>query len=171
MKRAWVSKQPSTASGPGAAPDPARPAIPALDGPIFWVRSVRPVALRRGWSCPSAGLVLPFGTAMNAHMAQIARTVAPGAYALLILDGAGWHGSAALTVPNTLSVLTLPPSSADLNLVENVWACLRATRRAITVFDTDDDMRDACRTAWNFLANDPNTIAAITQRSWAKVYR
>ncbi|MBC7735806.1 MAG: transposase [Candidatus Saccharibacteria bacterium] len=91
---------------------------------------------------------------MNAHLAQIARTVAPGAHALLTLDGAGWHGSAALTVPDTLALLTLPPCSPDLTPVENVWPYLRATRLAITVFDTYDDIRDARCTAWNFFANN-----------------
>ena len=70
---------------------------------------------------------------MNAHLAKIARTVAPGAHALLILDGAGWHGSAGLVVPDKLSLLTLPPYSPELNPVENVWAYLRANKLAITV--------------------------------------
>ena len=41
-----------------------------------------------------AALVLPFADteAMNLHLAEIARTVAPGAHAVLVLDGAGWHG-------------------------------------------------------------------------------
>ena len=28
---------------------------------------------------------------MNVHLAEISRTVAPGAHAVLVLDGAGWH--------------------------------------------------------------------------------
>ena len=97
-----------------------------------------------GAVCPSrgiaAGLVLPFvnTAAMNA------RTVAPGAHALLNLDGAGWHGSSALVVPDTLSPLTLPPYSPALNPVENVWAYLRANKLAITVFNTYEEIVDAC---------------------------
>lgn len=106
---------------------------------------------------------------MNAHLAEIARTVAVGAHALLILDGAGWHGSAALAVPDNITLLTLPPYSPELNPVENVWAYLRANKLAITVFETYDDIVDASCTAWNFFANDPNAIASITQRSWAQV--
>jgi len=37
------------------------------------------------------------------------------------------------------------------------------------VFDTYDDIVDACCTAWNYFANDPKTIASITSRSWAQV--
>ena len=50
-----------------------------------------------GAVCPqrgvAAGLVMPFADtgAMNDHLAEISRTVAPGAHAVLILDGAGWR--------------------------------------------------------------------------------
>ena len=138
-----------------------------------------------GAVCPArgtaAGLVLLFvnTAAMNAHLAEIARSVAPfvgemiprimscssSPHALLILDGAGWHGSAALAVPDNLSLLTLPPYSPELNPVENVWAHLRANKLASTVFNTYDDIVDACCNAWNFFANDPNAIASITSRS------
>jgi hypothetical protein len=37
--------------------------------------------------------------AMNKHLAEISQCVSLGAIALLILDGAGWHGSPRLVVP------------------------------------------------------------------------
>ena len=74
--------------------------------------------------------------AMNAHFAEISRTIAAGAHAILVLDGAGWHGSKALRVPDTITLLALPPHAPELNPVENVWACLRANRLAISVFET-----------------------------------
>ena len=72
---------------------------------------------RFGAVCPGrgtvAGLVLPFvnTAAMNAHLAEIARTVEPGAHAILVLDGAGWHSSKTLVVPENISLLPLPPYS------------------------------------------------------------
>lgn len=128
-----------------------------------------------GAVCPArgaaAGLVLPLVNteAMNAHLAEIARAVAPGAHALLVLDGAGWHAASALAVPDNITLLHLPPYAPELNPVENVWQYLRANKLAITVFDTHDDIVTACCTAWNFLANDPNAITSITSREWAKV--
>ena len=76
----------------------------------------------------AAGLVLPYAdtAAMNAHLAEIARTVAPGAHAVLVLDGAGWHGGKGLVVPDAISLLTLPPYAPELNPVENVWQFLRS---------------------------------------------
>ena len=117
------------------------------------------------------GLVLPFANteAMNAHLAEIARTVAQGAHAVLVLDGAGWHGAKALTIPDNISLLHLPPYAPELNPVENVWAYLRANKLAITVFDSYLDIVDACCNAWNFFANDPEAISSITSRQWAQV--
>ena len=59
---------------------------------------------------------------MKTHpaLAEISRSIAPGAHGVLILDGAGWHGAAALVIPDNLSLLTLPPYSPDLNPVGNV---------------------------------------------------
>jgi transposase len=128
-----------------------------------------------GAVCPArgtaAGLVLPFvnTAAMNAHLAELARNVASGAHAVLVLDGAGWHGARDLAVPDNIFLLPLPPCAPELNPVENVWAYLRANKLDVTVFDTYDDIVDACCKAWNFLANNPNAIASITSRDWAAV--
>ena len=66
---------------------------------------------------------MPFATpqAMTAHLTEISAAVAPGAHAVLVLDGAGWHSSAALVVPDNITLLPLPPHSPELNPVENVW--------------------------------------------------
>ena len=128
-----------------------------------------------GAVCPArgaaVGLVLPFVSteAMNAHLAEISRNVAVGAHAVLILDGAGWHGANALVVPDNLSLLTLPPYSPELNPVENIWQYLRANWLAISVFDSYDAIVDACCAAWNRFANDPKTVTSITSRAWAQV--
>ena len=128
-----------------------------------------------GAVCPArgaaVGLVLPFVSteAMNAHLAEISRNVAVGAHAVLILDGAGWHGANALVVPDNLSLLTLPPYSPELNPVENIWQYLRANWLAISVFDSYDAIVNACCAAWNRFANDPKTVASITSRAWAQI--
>ena len=105
---------------------------------------------------------------MSAHLAEIAKTVASGAHALLILDGAGWHGSAELEVPANITLLKLPPYSPELNPMENVWAYLRANKLAISVFDNYEQIVDRCCEAWNFFANDKTAITSITTRQWAK---
>jgi hypothetical protein len=49
--------------------------------------------------------------AMNKHLAEISQCVSVSAIALLILDGAGWHSSPQLIVPDNIVLLPLPSSS------------------------------------------------------------
>src|SRR4051794_16616417 len=70
-----------------------------------------------------AALVLPYADteATGLHLAEIGRHVAPGAHAVVVLDGAGRHAAGGLAVPENLSLLPLPRYSPELNPVENVW--------------------------------------------------
>jgi len=128
-----------------------------------------------GAACPArgtaAGLILPDVNteAMGLHLEEIAKAVAPGAHALLIVDGAGWHCAKALEVPDNITLLKLPPYAPELNPMENVWAYLRANKLAISVFDSYADILSKCQNAWNFFANDPDRITSITSRNWITV--
>lgn len=127
-----------------------------------------------GAVCPqracARGLVLPCANAkaMNEHLAEISRAVVPGAHAVVVMDGAGYHEKAAgLNVPDNISILTLPPYSPELNPAENVWQFLRQNYLANRVFENYDAILDACCHAWRKFTADPNKIVSITQRSWA----
>jgi transposase len=89
--------------------------------------------------------------AMEAHLAEISRRVTAGAHAVLVLDGAAWHTSPKLRVPDNISLLPLPRYSPELNPVENVWEFLRANFLSHRVWDGYDAIVDACRDAWNKL--------------------
>jgi hypothetical protein len=128
-----------------------------------------------GAVCPEravgVGIVMPYANteAMNKHLEEIGRAVAPGAHAALVLDGAGWHDSADLVVPENITPMVLPPYSPELNPVENIWEYLRKNKLANRLYDTYEDIVDACCDAWNPLMALPNTIATLTRREWAKV--
>ncbi|MGI4764570.1 MAG: transposase, partial [Janthinobacterium lividum] len=51
---------------------------------------------------------------------------APGAHAALVLDGAGWHVSDKLIVPDTISLVKLPPYAPELYPIEKVWVICAA---------------------------------------------
>ena len=151
----------------------------------LWARTgTRPRApkdCRYAWAyifgavCPAratgAALVMPYANteAMNLHLAEIAKAVSPGAHALLILDGAGWHSAKSLVVPSNITLLTLPPYSPELNPVENIWQFLRQNRLANRVFDSYEAIVQACCEAWNALLAIPERVASITSREWAQV--
>jgi putative transposase len=106
---------------------------------------------------------------MNLHLTEISRTIAPGAFGVIVLDGAGWHQTGGrLMVPENLTLLHLPPYSPELNPVENVWQYLRQNFLSNRVFASYEAIVDACCDAWNELMASPDRIRSIAQRSWAK---
>jgi transposase len=92
---------------------------------------------------------------MNLHLAEIAKTVAPGAHAVLLVDQAGWHMSTRLAVPPNITIIALPPKSPELNPVENVWQFMRDNWLSNRVFKSYDDLVDHCGDAWNKLTDQP----------------
>jgi hypothetical protein len=129
-----------------------------------------------GAICPDravgAAIIMPEvnAEAMGHHLKEIGSQVAPGAHAVLICDGAGWHQTGGrLGVPDNITLLSLPPYSPELNPMENVWHYLRENILCSRVWDTYDDIVEACSTAWCFLIDDPQRIRSIGSRTWACV--
>ena len=127
-----------------------------------------------GAVCPErsagAAIVMPEVNveAMNEHLTEISRRVSVGAVALLVLDGAGWHSSPRLNVPENIVLVPLPPYSPELNPVENIWEFLRANLLSHRVWDSYEAIIEACCDAWNKLMQMPERIASLTKRAWAK---
>jgi len=141
-------------------------------------RATAPRDLRFGYAylfgavCPErdtgAAIVMPMinVAAMNEHLAEIGRCVRPGAHAVLVLDGAGWHPRAGLAVPDNLSLLFLPPYSPELNPAEELWHELRRHFLANRLIDTVDQLIDACCDAWSAVLRRPGFIRSVTGFSW-----
>ena len=61
----------------------------------------------------------------------------------------------------------LPPYSPELNPMENVWDYLRQNKLCALVWESYDDIVEACKIAWNWLIADPDRIRSIGARDWA----
>ncbi|GGC17401.1 transposase [Novosphingobium endophyticum] len=126
-----------------------------------------------GAICPAegkaAGIVMPRcnSEAMSMHLEEIAFHVAPGAHAVLLLDQAGWHGSAELVIPPNITLMPLPPRCPELNPVENVWQFMRDNWLSNRIFKSYDDIVDHCCYAWNKLVDQPWRIMSLGLRQWA----
>jgi transposase len=129
-----------------------------------------------GAICPDravgAAMIAPHANteAMNLHLAEISTQIVPGARAVLVCDGAGWHQRGKhLQVPDNITLLTLPAYTPELNPMENVWHYLRENTLCATVWNSYDEIVEACKNAWHFLINDPERIRSIGRRDWACV--
>lgn len=129
-----------------------------------------------GAICPqqgkAAGLVLPFcnTAAMNLHLQEISRAVSPGAHAVILLDQAGWHTTGKLTLPDNITLLTLPSRAPELNPVENIWQFMRDNWLSNRIFASYDAILSHCCDAWNKLVDQPWQIMSIGARDWAYRY-
>jgi hypothetical protein len=89
-----------------------------------------------GAICPARGIgatiIMPAANAeaMNEHLKEIAAQVTPGAHAVVVLDGAGWHRTGRrLKVPDNLTLLGLPAYSPELNPVESSCSAMQCQGR------------------------------------------
>lgn len=129
-----------------------------------------------GAICPARGvgaaIIMPAVNteAMNDHFEEISTQVARNTHAILVLDGAGWHQPGGkLLVLHNISLLPLPSYAPELNPVENIWEYLRANKLCGLVWNTYEEIVEACRAAWQFLIDDPDRIRSIGTREWATV--
>ncbi len=129
-----------------------------------------------GAICPARGvgaaIITPGANTemMNLHLAEISTQVTQGAICVLLCDGAGWHQPGErLIIPDNIVLLPLPPYSPELNSMENVWDYLRQNKLCATVWESYEQIIEACRTAWNWLIADPARINSIGTRDWASV--
>ena len=127
-----------------------------------------------GAICPERGegtaLVMPRANteAMDLHLEEISRAVAPNAHAVVLLDQAAWHTTAKLGIPENISLVPLPPKSPELNPAENVWQYLRQNWLSNRVFDSYEAIVEASCQAWNNLTDQPWKIMSIGLRAWAR---
>jgi hypothetical protein len=128
-----------------------------------------------GAICPRRGIgaavVMPRADtqAMQHHLDEIARNLAPKAHAVVVLDQAGWHTTGKLRLPETISLLPLPAKSPELNPTENIWQFLRQNKLSNRDFGGYEAIVDAACEAWNSIVADPARITSIGTRQWAVI--
>ena len=76
----------------------------------------------------------------------------------------------ALIIPDNISVLPLPAKCPELNPVENVWQFMRDNWLSNRIFESYAEIIDHCCEAWNKLIAQPEHIASIGGRQWAKEF-
>ena len=83
-----------------------------------------------------------------------------------MLDGAGWHISRDLAVPQNVTPVVLPCYSPELNPVERVWLYLRERFLSLRLFPSSDAIIDACCAAWMRLIAEPSRLKSLCAYPW-----
>jgi transposase len=88
---------------------------------------------------------------MNVFLRMLGEHLGSHDHAVLIMDQAGWHKSKKLDLPDTITVLFLPPYSPELNPVERLWGYLRSHYLSNRAYDGYQHLLDAGAEAWQHL--------------------
>ncbi len=87
----------------------------------------------------------------------------------MLVDGAGWHRSESLIVPENIRLVPLPPYSPELNPVEHIWDYLRENAMPNIAFRSLRQLEDAlCRQLRN-LENDPDRVRSRTNFPYLRI--
>lgn len=100
---------------------------------------------------------------MNVFLQELSESY-PNDIIILVCDGASWHRSKSLVVPENIRLTFIPPYTPEMNPIEQIWREIRTQGFKNEVFNTlDDVMIRLCNTIQN-LSRD--TIKSITGRDW-----
>jgi putative transposase len=88
----------------------------------------------------------------------------PNDYILLCQDNASWHKSKDLVIPDNIEFFWLPPSTPEMNPMEQIWEEMKEKDFDNRFFRTLDKVVDQLCISINNLEGD--TIKSITGRNW-----
>lgn len=100
---------------------------------------------------------------MNVFLDELSKTY-PKDKIILVCDGAVWHKSASLKIPENIELVYIPPYTPEMNPIEQIWKEIRKRRFKNEVFQTLEKVVDRLCDIICSLSAD--TIKNITGRSW-----
>lgn len=126
-----------------------------------------------GVVCPetgaSEGLICPYlnTKSVNVFLEHFSRSLAPDEHAVMLWDGAGFHRSGKLRMPENITPITLPPYSPDLNPIENLWHYLKSHYWSNRTYRDHEELEKAVIQAWKDSVDKNELIKTVCS---AKIY-
>jgi transposase len=88
---------------------------------------------------------------------------------VVIMNRASWHQSYLADEFDNLTLVHIPPYSAELNPIEQVWRLLRQNELANRCFDGYNDIVDQCCRAWDRFCEGKNRVIWQCYRDWVNL--
>lgn len=113
----------------------------------------------------SCFLILPYCNivCMNVFLEELSKQY-PQDMILLCCDGAAWHKSKSLQVPENIELFYIPPYTPEMNPIEQIWKELRKLGFRNEIFATLEKVVDRlCETICRLSST---LIRSITGRKW-----
>ena len=100
---------------------------------------------------------------MNAFLRELSAAY-PKDRILLVTDGAAWHVSKSLDIPDNIELLRIPPYTPEMNPIEQIWKQIRSMGFRNEIFHTLKDVEDRLCDTVNRLTH--SLVQSITARQW-----
>ncbi len=117
--------------------------------------------------CPALGkmtsLILPrANTEMMSIFLNQASEDFRNYFILMLIDGAGWHTSEKLNIPENIRLIQQPSHSPELNPAEHIWDEVREKEFYNKAFQTLDEVEDSICVGLNQLNGNPEKLRSMT---------
>jgi DDE superfamily endonuclease len=99
--------------------------------------------------------------AMNIFLEDVSKQFSTS-FIVMQVDGASWHRSHELLIPENIRFLFQPPYSPEINPVEHIWDDLREKHFANRLFPSLDTLQEKLCTVLNDLSSCPKYIRSMT---------
>jgi putative transposase len=83
---------------------------------------------------------------------------------ILVCDGATWHKSTLLKIPENIQLFYLPPATPEMNPIEQIWSWIRRHGFKNEIFSTLDKVVD--RLCDTIRTLNSSLVKSITARDW-----
>ena len=110
-------------------------------------------------------LIMPYNNTacMNKFLEDLSKKYAEDII-LMVCDGAAWHKSSTLIVPENIELFYLPPATPEMNPIEQIWKEIRKRGFRNEIFSTLEKVVDRlCDTICSLTNTD---VTSITGREW-----
>jgi hypothetical protein len=98
---------------------------------------------------------------VNMFLAQFGQTIPADEHAVMLWDGAGFHASKQLCVPDNVTIVTLPAYSPELNPIENLWHFLKSHYWSNRAYQDYDALEQAALDAWRKAVLDQELMKTV----------
>ncbi len=115
-------------------------------------------------------LILPYANTdmMNLFLEEVSNDFKEY-FVIMLVDGAGWHRSQDLKIPENIRLIQQPSHSPELNPVEHLWEELREKYLPNKAFKSLDAVEEALCKALRDLDGDPDTVSSMTNFPYLQV--
>jgi transposase len=129
----------------------------------YLVGFVHPGSGRTVWHLATTVNIELFSVELEAFAHQVGAS--PTRQIVLVLDGAGWHDSPQVRVPEHVHLLFLPPRSPELQPAEHLWPLTNTVlinRHFVSIEELEDAQAERCVA----LQSRSDLIRSTTRFSW-----